>query len=236
MRRLLLPVLFLVLALGLGGGCADARDTVTAGDRLVTHQILGAADYMLGRFEALEVEIADRPSALEVLEDLRTAAATVKLNAEHLEGVHGPPEVKETFSVEASRKARGQSTEEHSRRGFLGWLTLIGGYLAGAAAVAAGLLNAPVIGPWLATTKVGQVAARVLSGPIVKMGLDAVKTISVARSEAETKPLTAQDLVRLAVKTASPTSAAIADKVSNQLEAANKIAVTPIRELEVPAV
>src|SRR6185503_19555288 len=131
---------------------------------------------------------------------------------------------------------RNQQEQEHKRFDWLGLLQKIGIGIGTAITIAATVLNLPYVGPWLATTKIGQVAARVVGGKTVAVAQDGLKTISVIRSEAEKRPLAAADVVRLAVETFRPSTAAIADKVSNQIEVANKIVVTPIRELEAPAV
>ncbi|HKS16677.1 MAG TPA: hypothetical protein VJU16_05145 [Planctomycetota bacterium] len=222
--------LALVLALAVGGGCADARDTWTKGDRELNNQSLQGVRLQIAAIDELLPHVSGFVAL--GLAAIRSDLAIVELNLTKVEELHGPPPEVKPFSKEESAAARKKATEEHAKKGVLEWIYTIGGYLTVAAGIALTTLNLPVVGPYLATTKIGQVAARVLGGPIVKTGMDAMKGISQARAEAENQPLTAAKLLDIVVKASSPTSAKIADKVSDQIEAANKIEVTPIRELE----
>lgn len=217
--RIIGAVLCLVLAGGGATACCGAE--VKDGDRQLFDQSHKAAEAGLSALAT-----GDGRAALQPLADIRDNEAQLIKN-------FGPPEKPVPYSPKGSSDARDQSAAEH-KKSIMDWVIQIGGYISGAALIAAALLNAPVIGPFLATTRLGQIAARALGGKIVKVGLDGLKTISTLRSEAEEAPLTPQRVVELAVKTFSPQSAAIADKVSNQIEKANNIEVTPIKDLEAP--
>ena len=230
MRKILLvPLLMLALALP-GEGCSNVKD----GDRQLFDQSFKASVVALKQVELVISMLSMNPgAALDAVSELQKVLiplADIRDNQAQLIKNFKAPEKPVEYSTEASKAAR-QTSETQHKRGLLEWIYTIGGYLSVAAGVAATALNLPVLGPWLATTRIGQAAARILGGKIVKVGMDGLKTISTLRSEAEEKPLTPQRVVELAVKTFSPGTAAIADKVSDQIEAANKIEVTPIKEL-----
>lgn len=103
-------VLILLLALGLGGGCV----TVTEEDRQVEHMIGGGADEGLTQVAALEPMVAEIPAAAQSLAVLKVALADIKLNAEHLKKVHGPPKNPKKWSEENSANARAASAASHT--------------------------------------------------------------------------------------------------------------------------
>lgn len=165
--------------------------------------------------------------------EIRQAGKDVAANSTVIEKIEGPPKEDKPYSPQESKDARDKG-EQAAGGGILGILSKVGQGIAIALTVAATALNLPIVGPWLATTRVGQAAARIVAGKTVAVGQDAIKTISVLRSEAEEKPLTPQRVVELAMATFSKSTAGIADKVSDQIEAAHKIEVTPIKDLGAP--
>ncbi|HKS17043.1 MAG TPA: hypothetical protein VJU16_07005 [Planctomycetota bacterium] len=226
--------LVLVLALAIPTwGCGAGPDSWTNGDRATNNQSLQGVRKQIKAIDGLA------PHAQGVvaigLAAIRADLAIVELNLAKIEEIHKPPpEVKE-FSDFNSKEARSKAAEEHQRTDWLGILQKVAIGLGTALTLAATVMNLPIVGPWLATTRPGQFVARAMAGKTVAVAQDAVKTISVIRSEAEKAPLTPQDVVRLAVSTFSPTTAKIADKVSDQIEAKAGIKVTAIADLPVGA-
>ena len=169
------------LALAVGGGCTSTRDRVREGDRLVNHQTLGAADRAIGRLEALDTVVATHPTAAEALADAKGALADIKLNAQHLQTVHGSPENPTEYSKEEAEKARRKSEEEHKKR--TPWEWIVGG--AGALAAAAWTV--------LRTTVAGQ-AVDVL----VKAGQRLREKASAGTLSADDVKATYKDVVAIA--------------------------------------
>lgn len=233
MRTMVLVLMILALP---GGGCVHAKDRVTDGDRGVVHQGYQACHIAMTQlelaFNALTGAAQDVPAAIAALQAAAPPLDDAKLGLEQLGKNFGPPEKPEPYSRKKMQEVLKQSADEHASTDWLGILQKIGIGIATALTVAATVLNLPYVGPWLATTRAGQFAARVVGGKTAAVAQDALKTISVIRSESEVKPLGPADVVRLAVATFSKSTAAIADKVSDQIEARANIKVTAIDDLK----
>lgn len=232
MRSLMTVALVLLMVLP-GWACGSGPNTWTDGDRFSNNQSLKGTRTGIAGLDQLRPHLPPNTAVLQVFDATRMALITVETNLAKTEEIHGPPppELNVDFSPKASEAARTQQAQEHSKKGVLDWILAIGGYLGLAAGIAATVLNAPIVGPWLATTGVGQFVSRVLAGPIVKVATDLTKGIAQARAKAEGQPIGAKELIQTVVANSSPTTAAITDKVSDKIETKLNLELTPLKEL-----
>jgi hypothetical protein len=181
MRRSCL-LLIASLALMSGGGCVT-NSTVTDGDREVNHQTLGAAVATLELLSSLG-GIPGIPA--DVVAAAYAAVEQVKLNAEHLQGVHGAPQEPKPFSPENAKAARDKSTQEHADGGLL---LKIGGTALTVLGIGLGFMRfgGPIAQalPWIGP-KAAQVVAKAqkwLAGSTGKALDEAVATVAQGRQE-----------------------------------------------------
>jgi hypothetical protein len=174
--------LVLVACLALGGCVTNS--TVTEGDREVNHQTLGAAVLTLDLMDSLR-GVPGIPA--EVVAAAYAAVEQVKLNAEHLQGVHGAPQEPKPFTSENAAAARQKSTEEHAQSGWkgiaagaLGVLGFALGFMRYGGPIAQAL---PWIGPKAAV--VIAKAQKWLAGSTGKALDEAVATVAVARKDGD---------------------------------------------------
>jgi len=163
------------------GGCVT-NSTVTEGDREVNHQTLGAAIETLTLLDSLR-GIPGIP--VESVAAAYAAVEQVKLNAEHLQGVHGAPQEPKPYSAENAAAAREKSTQEHAQTGWqgiaagaLGVLGFALGFMRFGGPIAQAL---PWIGPKAAV--VIAKAQKWLAGSTGKALDEATATVAQARKE-----------------------------------------------------
>lgn len=197
----------LCLALGLGG-CVT-KSTTTGGDLEVNHQTLGAADKAIGRLEAIEPLVADRPAVAEAIADAKSALVDVKLNAEQQETVHGKPKDEIPYSPTEADKARKKSSSEHAGGGF--WKALLG----------IGVTLASLAWAFLKTTAAKQaveavenlagaglqVKAKAASGTLTAEDVKATYAAAVALAPPKVKATIEETLTRIKKKLPSTTAA-----------------------------
>lgn len=130
MRTFMTAIVLIVLAL-VGGGCGSSPNSVTEGDREVSHQTLGAAHAVRAALNSVRVV----PGISDGLIDGALAAVhQIQLNAEHHAKVHGAAKEPKPFSVENAEAARKKSASEHAGGGgFWYWLAGAGLTLGGIA-------------------------------------------------------------------------------------------------------
>lgn len=152
--------LMVFVGLILTGGCSS-KDTVTDGDRSLSHQNVGAARVILGQ--------TTEPGIVAPAKD-------IEANSEQQLRGWGLPVTPKPYSTEVSVAARKKTEEEHATP----WWQVI---LAGAGTFLLGVLGRGGIGTLLAT-----VAPRFAAGPLGAAAVSLVEGIARVREDIKSRP------------------------------------------------
>lgn len=199
-------------------GC-NSKNTVTEGDRKLSHQNEGAADVIIKSVDEAEAVPGVPPAALDALAPVKPAAKDVKANSKQQLKNWGPPKDPKPYSAAASASSRKQSEKEHESSPIWPYVIAAATTALGVLLRSTGLGAIPFIGPILS-----RISPRLAHGAgkadALNVGLQEVLTearTELDKHEPELRAAMIAKGIPQAVVDKLPTGKVIIDKVTKVL-------------------